>query len=67
MGLNRLTTIPDAAGLCGGFMEVQLLEIPDPFVKATGQEFDRERSAFLEGLKETVLTDDDPADDEAPF
>ena len=48
-------------------MEVQLLEVPDPFVKTTGQEFDRERSAFLEGLKETVLTDDDPADDEAPF
>ncbi|SED32624.1 hypothetical protein SAMN05216178_6793 [Pseudomonas saponiphila] len=48
-------------------MEVQLLEAPEPFVKATGQEFDRERSAFLEGLKEIVLTDDDPADEEAPF
>jgi len=68
MGSDRSTTIPDAAGLCGGFMEVQLLEAPVLWEPLAGDELDKARAAFLgEVLPESTVLEASDLDDDAPF
>jgi len=67
MGSDRSTTIPDAAGLCGGYMEVQLLEAPKLWEPLSGDELDKARAAFLgEAQPESTALEANDLDD-APF
>jgi hypothetical protein len=66
MGSDRSTTIPNAVGMCGGVMEVQVIEVPTPWVQPTGEDFELERSAFLRDFEEKVVNSEAEIDD-APF